>query len=68
MWLIVKYKLASRKNYPKKRGLSAVAFQCNCSPGFSLQLLTTRSSWLRGFRFNPAAIGRQNCYEALPVG
>ncbi len=47
--------MASRKIIRKNMGLSVIVFQCNCSPGFSLQVLTTRSSWLRAFRFNPAA-------------
>ncbi len=36
-------------------GLSVTVFQYNCSPGFPLQVLATRTSWLRAFRFNPAA-------------
>ncbi|WP_153801123.1 hypothetical protein [Foetidibacter luteolus] len=45
-------------------GLWAFVFQRGTCPGFSLQVLATRTSWLRAFRFNPAAIQLQECYRA----
>ncbi len=47
-------------------GLSAIAFQCNCSPGFSLQLRhrPIAQALQRGFRFNPAASQASPRYPA----